>query len=253
MKPQSQSYGKYVDAHYRELIERYHPTILWNDIDYPKSGHPLEIMAEYYNSVPDGVIDDRSGVKHSDFKSPEYETLQKISPTKWEECRGLGRSFGYNRAEGEAETIAPDELIYLLVDIVSKNGNLLLDVGPEADGTIPAVQMKRLQALGTWLQQNGEAIYGTHPWKGADGETSEGIHVRFTQKDPALHATLLRQPKTPTITLKSLSLKAGSQIYLLGDTKPLGWSQQSDDIVVRWPSAVPGQYAYVLKLIGPIS
>jgi len=253
VKPQSQAYGKYVDAHYRELIERYHPTILWNDIDYPKSGHPLEIMAEYYNSVPDGVIDDRFGVKHSDFKSPEYETLQKISPTKWEECRGLGRSFGYNRAEGEAETIAPDELIYLLVDIVSKNGNLLLDVGPEADGTIPAVQMKRLQALGTWLQQNGEAIYGTHPWKGADGETSEGIHVRFTQKDPALYATLLRQPKTPTITLKSLSLKAGSQIYLLGDTKPLGWSQQSDDIVVRWPSAVPGQYAYVLKLIGPIS
>jgi alpha-L-fucosidase len=58
-----------------------------------------------------------------------------------------------------------DELIYLLVDIVSKNGNLLLDVGPEADGTVPTVQMKRLQALGAWLQLNGEAIYGTHPWK----------------------------------------------------------------------------------------
>jgi len=116
----------------RELIKRYHPAVLWNDIDYPKSGHPLQIMAEYYNTVPDGVIDDRFGVKHSDFKSPEYQTMDKISETKWEECRGLGRSFGYNRAEGEAETIAPDELIYLLADIVSKNGNLLLDVGPEA-------------------------------------------------------------------------------------------------------------------------
>ncbi len=173
----------------RELIQRYHPAVLWNDIDYPKSGHPLEIMAEYYNAVLDGVIDDRFGVQHSDFKSPEYQTLDKISETKWEECRGLGRSFGYNRAEGEAETIAPDELIYLLVDIVSKNGNLLLDVGPEADGTIPPVQMSRLQALGTWLQQNGEAIYGSRPWKRAVGETAEDIPVRFTRKFRSLRHT----------------------------------------------------------------
>ena len=252
VKPQSEAYGKYVDAHYRELIQRYHPAVLWNDIDYPKSGHPQQIMAEYYNAVPDGVVDDRFGVKHSDFKSPEYETLLTISQTKWEECRGLGRSFGFNRAEGEAETIPADELIYLLVDIVSKNGNLLLDVGPEADGTIPSTQMKRLQALGAWLQQNGEAIYGTHPWKRADGETSEGIHVRFTQKNSALYATLLGQPKTATITLKSLSLKTGSQVYLLGHAKPLAWSQKGDSISVRWPSGVPGGYAYVLKLVEPI-
>ncbi len=70
------------------------------------------------------MIDDRFGVAHSDFTSPEYAKLDKISPKKWEECRGLGRSFGYNRAEGQAETIAPGELIALLVDIVSKNGNL---------------------------------------------------------------------------------------------------------------------------------
>ena len=95
--------------------------------------------------MPDGVIDDRFGIKHSDFTSPEYEKLDQISEKKWEECRGLGRSFGYNRAEGENETIAPGDLIALLVDIVSKNGNLLLDVGPEADGTIPPVQMERLQ------------------------------------------------------------------------------------------------------------
>ncbi len=154
-------------------------------------------MAEYYNAIPDGVIDDRFGVNHSDFKSPEYQTLAKISATKWEECRGLGRSFGYNRAEGEAETIAPDELIYLLVDIVSKNGNLLLDVGPEADGTIPPVQMSRLEALGAWLRINGEAIYGTHPWTRAEGETAEGIYVRFTQKDSALYATLLVSQRLP--------------------------------------------------------
>lgn len=249
VKPQSQAYGQYVDAQMRELIKRYQPALLWNDIDYPKSGHPLEIMAEYYNAVPDGVIDDRFGVEHSDFKSPEYETLSKISATKWEECRGLGRSFGYNRAEGEAETIAPDELIYLLVDIVSKNGNLLLDVGPEADGTIPPVQMSRLEALGSWLRVNGEAIYGTHPWTRAEGETAEGIYVRFTQKDSDLYATLMGEPKTPAITLKGVSPKTGSQIFLLGNDKPLNWSQQGNNIRIDLPPSLPGKYAYVFRLV----
>jgi alpha-L-fucosidase len=251
VKPQSESYGKYVDAQVRELINRYHPAVLWNDIDYPKSGHPLKIMAEYYNTVPDGVIDDRFGVKHSDFTSPEYQTLTKISSTKWEECRGLGRSFGYNRAEGEAETIAPDQLIYLLVDIVSKNGNLLLDVGPESDGTIPPVQMERLQALGTWLRRNGEAIYGTHPWSRAEGETAERIPVRFTRSDSAVYAILLGKPKASTVTVKSLSAKPGTQIFLVGDAKPLTWSQQGEDIEIEMPSSLPDEYAYALKIAGP--
>ncbi len=250
-KPQSEAYGKYADGQIRELIERYHPALLWNDIDWPKSGHPLEIMADYYNAVPDGVIDDRFGVEHSDFITPEYEKLDHINTKKWEECRGLGRSFGYNRAEGEAETIAPDQLIYLLVDIVSKNGNLLLDVGPEADGTIPPVQMSRLQALGAWLRQNGEAIYGTHPWTRADGETVEQIPVRFTQKGKNLYAALLGEPKTGTVTVKSFRAEAGSAIYLLGESKPLHWSQTANDLTVHLPAKLPGKYAYVLRLTNP--
>jgi alpha-L-fucosidase len=253
VKPQSPEYGKYADAQMEELIGRYHPAVLWNDIDYPKSGKPLAIMAEYYNTVPDGVIDDRFGVPHSDFKSPEYQTLDKISPTKWEECRGLGRSFGYNRAEGEAETIAADELIYLLVDIVSKNGNLLLDVGPEADGTIPAVQLTRLKSLGAWLKINGDAIYGTKPWKRADGESLDGIRVRFTQKDSSVYATLLGKPKANAVTIRSLSPEPGTKISLLGGKGPLDWSQQGDDIKVSLPNVLPGEHAYVLKIAGPVS
>jgi alpha-L-fucosidase len=251
VKPESEEYGKYVDAQYRELIARYHPTVLWNDIDYPKSGHPLQIMAEYYNALPDGVIDDRFGVKHSDFKSPEYESMDKISATKWEECRGLGRSFGYNRAEGEAETIAPADLIYLLVDVVSKNGNLLLDVGPEADGTIAPVQMSRLEALGSWLGQNGEAIYSTHPWERAAGKTSEGINVRFTAKGNSVYATLLGKPTGPRLTLKSFTPKASSKFFLLGLTKQLSWSRHGDDTVIDLPSTLPGQYAYAFKIVQP--
>jgi len=85
------------------------------------------------------------------------------------------------------------------------------------------------------------------------GETAEGISVRFTRKDAAVYATLLGQPKTTSITLKSLSPKPGSQMFLLGNTKPVAWSQQGDDVRVDLPSTVPGHYAYVLKLEGPVS
>jgi alpha-L-fucosidase len=247
VQPQSEAYGKYADAHYRELIQRYKPALLWNDINYPKSGHPLELMAEYYQAVPDGVIDDRFGVPHHDFTSPEYETLTKINPNKWEECRGLGRSFGYNRAEGEAETIAPADLIYLLVDIVSKNGNLLLDVGPEADGTIPAVQLSRLHELGDWLRINGEAIYATHPWQRAEGITVENIPVRFTQKDSTVYAILLGVPKSNAITLKSVTLKPNSKLFLLGHADPLTWSQRSDDVVISLPPNLSAKYAIAFR------
>jgi alpha-L-fucosidase len=248
VKPQSEAYGKYADAQILELIARYHPAVLWNDIDWPKSGHPLQIMADYYNTVPDGVIDDRFGVKHADFTSPEYQKVDEIRKTKWEECRGLGRSFGYNRAEGEAETIAPDELIYLLTDIVSKNGNLLLDVGPEADGTIPPVQMERLRALGAWLQQNGEAIYDTRPWKRATGKSAEGIDVRFTQKSGNLYAILLGTPKHPEVTLFGVKARPGSALHLLGYAQPLKWSTQGENLKVELPETLPGQYAYALRL-----
>jgi alpha-L-fucosidase len=251
VKPQSAAYGKYADAQIEELIARYHPAVLWNDIDWPKSGQPLKIMADYYNTVPDGVIDDRFGVKHSDFTSPEYQKVDEIRATKWEECRGLGRSFGYNRAEGEAETIAPDELIYLLADIVSKNGNLLLDVGPEADGTIPPVQMERLRALGAWLNQNGESIYATRPWTRAVGKTAGGLDVRFTRKGDHLYAILLGKPKQSEVTLTDVAAQPGSALHLLGDATPIQWSADGKDLKVQLPASLPGQYAYVLRIQMP--
>jgi alpha-L-fucosidase len=93
-KPQSGAYEKYGDAQYHELIARYHPAVLWNDIDYPKSAPPAAIEAEFYNAVPDGAVYDRFGFSHSDCTSPEYSTRKQTNRKKSEEWRGLGPSCG---------------------------------------------------------------------------------------------------------------------------------------------------------------
>jgi alpha-L-fucosidase len=90
-KPQSGAYEKYGDAQYHELIARYHPAVLWNDIDYPKSAPPAAIEAEFYNAVPDGAVYDRFGFSHSDCTSPEYFTRKQTNRKKSEEWRGLAR------------------------------------------------------------------------------------------------------------------------------------------------------------------
>jgi alpha-L-fucosidase len=141
------------------------------------------------------------------------------------------------------------------VDIVSKNGNLLLDVGPEADGTIPAVQMERLKALGAWLKQNGEAIYDTTPWKQAAGKSAEGDDLRFTRKGDDLFVTVLGKPKGKTVTVAELASAAGARgnpsittIQLLGDSMPLEWSKVDNGLRVTLPQKLPGRYAYVFKV-----
>jgi alpha-L-fucosidase len=250
VKPQSQAYGDYAFAQIHELIDKYHPAVLWNDIDWPKTGRALQVEADYYNAIPSGVIDDRFGIKHADFTSPEYEKKDKISEKKWEECRGLGRSFGYNRAEGEKETIAPDELIALLVDIVSKNGNLLLDVGPEADGTIPPVQMERLKALGAWLKQNGEAIYDTTPWTHAEAKSAEGDDVRYTRKGDDLYITVLGKPKAQTLTLADVPAKQNATVTQLGLGDSLTTAAEGNGVRISLPAQLKGEHAYTFKLAG---
>ncbi|SKC74516.1 alpha-L-fucosidase [Krasilnikoviella flava] len=163
-------FARYAAAQLRELVDRFSPDVLWNDIDWPDAGkttapHGLAaLLREYLEAVPDGVVNDRWGVPFHGFWTREYSHVPETLAHPWEATRGLGWSFGYNEAEGPEHTIGERELIHLLVDVVSKNGNLLLNVGPRADGSIPGLQRDRLAALGRWLGAHGDAIYGTRPW-----------------------------------------------------------------------------------------
>ncbi len=248
--PQSDEYVKVADAHWRELIARYQPDILWNDISYPKNGDFDGITSTFYSLKPDGAINNRfgRGDGKSDFTTPEYSNFKTIVAKKWETCRGLGYSFGYNQAEGPEDMLSPAQLVHLLVDIVSKNGNLLLNVGPAADGTISALQLERLHALGEWMKVNGEAIYGTRPWTRPDGRTSGGEQVRFTRKGDVLYAILLARPQGASVVIEGLSPSPGSEIGLLGREGTLAWTQEGSDLVIKLPDSLPESYAYAIRM-----
>jgi alpha-L-fucosidase len=246
--PQSQEYASYADAHWRELIARYRPSVLWNDISYPKLGQTAQIFAEYYNSVPDGVINNRFSVPFADFTTPEYAKYDKITEKKWESCRGLGFSFGYNQVEGPEQVIAPDKLIALLIDIVSKNGNLLLNVGPRADGSISAIQADRLHKLGDWLSINGEAIFGTRPWSRPSASAPDGSDVRFTRKQDCLYTLFLKCPSDKQLTIPGVRAAPNTAVEILGSRGSCSIRQNGSDLVIEPSNALPKSSAIVAKI-----
>jgi alpha-L-fucosidase len=248
-------YPAYAEAQVRELIERYGPEVLWNDIAWPTRPEALwRLFADYYAAAPEGLVNDRwltpSWVTrllrvrparvladallrrlvrrgkvdftpprppHCDARTPEYGVFATARREKWECVRGIDKSFGYNRFSKEEDFLSERELIHSFADIVSKNGNLLLNVGPRGeDAAIPEPQLRRLEWLGAWLRTNGAAVYGTRPWRRAEGTTREGAAVRFTAKDGAVHAIVLGTPPGTTLTLEDFEAPEGARVELLG-------------------------------------
>jgi alpha-L-fucosidase len=233
--PQGDDYLEYADHHWRELIARYEPSLLWNDIGYPAAADLHALFADYYAAVPDGVVNNRfdflgsmSGQVHADFLTPEYSTDAGPGGKKWEATRGIGTSFGYNRAETDADYLSTAELVHLLVDIVANGGNLLLNVGPTGDGAIVWLQAQRLLGLGWWLRTNGPAIFGTRPWERPAGVTADGLGVRFTAAaeadGSAFYAVVLGTPSDASVEITDLDVPDGATVELLGHGAPLRWS-----------------------------
>lgn len=150
---------EYADYAYKqclELIENYKPSILWNDIGWPKQGEHMlpHLLSYFYNQIEDGIVNERFNGLYRDFATKEYKYGDSGRTMKWEMVRGMGLSFGYNADESEDKIISTSDLIHLLVATVADNGNLLINIGPKADGSIPKEQEKRLIELGRWMSVN---------------------------------------------------------------------------------------------------
>jgi len=250
-KSQTASYADYVTAHYNELIEKYKPDLLWNDINFPDKGDFVGVMANYFSTVPEGIINDRWNAKNKKiygFTTPEYQVLENKVDYKWETCRGIGNSFGYNAVETDVHYISADKLIDMFVDIVSKNGNLLLNIGPDAEGNIPAAQLSRLHALGKWLKVNGEGIFGTSTFDKAEGKSDTKARIRFTRKGKDVYCFLLDSISVNKITIKDISLNVKSIITITGNTTPLKWSQKNNEVTIEMPKKWQNEYATGFKI-----
>ncbi|MFB2579712.1 alpha-L-fucosidase [Herbiconiux sp. P15] len=189
LRPVDAAYNRYAGEHVRDLVRRFRPDILWNDIDWPDAGKRdgpdglAELFRSYYAAVPDGVVNDRWGVPHADFLTSEYESLRdrETAGRPWEYTRGLGLSFGYNRTEDESGTLSAAELARLWVDVVARGGRLLINVGPTASGRIPALQRATLEGFGRWREAIGGAAADVIAWPDPSSGVgpAEGPWLRF--------------------------------------------------------------------------
>lgn len=242
----------------REIIDRYHPSILWCDIGGDPAYYQSETwLGEFYADGvahhPEGVVaNNRCGLP-GDYETPEYDPIPAADGRFFESTRGLGASFGYNRAEQVDDYLTDAEAIFTLVDTVAAGGNLLLDIGPEADGTVPQVMRDRLLAMGRWLDLNGEAIYATAPWAMAqtDPVTSS---VRYTVgADGNLYALAEGWPGAELALGAPVALGATSVITLLGgDGGSLAHRTDGDQLVITMPdpSTTAAEHAFVLRITG---
>jgi len=233
----------------KELAERYKADIIWPDGEWyyaDKDQLSEEFLAWLYNesSVCDTVVvNDRWGSecrgKHGGHLTTEYgagsDGVKGAVVHPWEECRGIGRSFGFNRMETSEDYMTCEKCIETLVDVVSRGGNLLLNVGPTADGRIPAIMQDRLLAMGRWLETNGEAIYGSTRWAKADRElVKKGVY--FTQGGEAVYLISMRWPQEP---LRIAGLSSVKEVSLLGGNERISWNVEKGVLTIDPPVVRP--------------
>lgn len=286
---------RYVTQHlfpqFKDVVTHVKPAIIFSDGEWELTSaqwRSPELLAWLYNEslVKDSVVvDDRWGSdtrhKHGGYYTTEYTSGMQGSTHPWEESRGMGYSYGYNRMETLKDYHTGRQLLLMLIDIVSRGGNLLLDIGPRADGHIPVIMEERLIHIGDWLGVNGEAIYDTQAWvRPAQWSSGTIPHLEqkefmaeyditnlvdqpkpgyarvdafFTSKGGTLYAILPRWPEHEFV-VENTDIDSAAKVTLLGDTQPLHWRAVGNGVAVELPlqlrASIPPRDAYVLKIEG---
>ena len=247
-----------------ELVDRFTPKLIYFDWwihQLAFKPYLPKFAAYYYNHVPDGVINYKldsfeKGTAVFDIERG-YET--EIKPEPWQTCTSVSKnSWGYINHHVYKE---PAAIIHHLVDIVSKNGCMLLNIGPKPDGAIPDEEQEILREIGRWLKVNSEAIYGSRPWK-VFGEgptkipagqfsdndvTFTGRDIRFTTKDDKLFAITLGEPGD-VVEIKSLVGENVSAVKMPGYEKSLSWVQDESGLRIDAPKDKTGRHAWVFEI-----
>lgn len=258
--------SKYVDDYMipqlKDIVLRYLPDIVWTDGAWDHTSDQwksADFLAWLYNESPvkqTVVVNDRWGKetrsKHGDFFTTEYDhghdRTDSLKFHPWEECRGIGGSFGYNQNENMEDYQTSEALIHTLIQKVAGGGNFLLNVGPTASGHIPVIMQQRLADIGGWLKVNGEAIYETN---GCDYAllNSENPSLYFTTKANHVYVIITRWDNHD-ITLKGL--KNVVAVEMLGYNGKIEYKEKSNEIILVPPCVnpanLPGKYAWVYKV-----
>jgi alpha-L-fucosidase len=258
-----------------ELVEKYHPDIVYFDWWIGQASirtNLTKFAAFYYNSSLKygdhvGVINykDYAMQEHAAVLDLERGQLGDIRSLYWQtDTSASNKSWGYIKDDTFK---SPEFVIHQLIDIVSKNGNLLLNIGPRSDGTIPDDVQQVLLDVGAWLNVNGEAIYGTRPWRiYGEGPTKvaagsfhdvdithyTSLDFRFTTKGDMLYAIGLGWPTNGEVVIRSLAQTVGSEhvqtVVLLGSDAKLQFTQRADGLHIQLPAQAPTKYAYALRV-----
>lgn len=282
---------RYIKEHmtpqFKDLVTRYKPSIIFSDGEWDLTSAEWStpaLMAWLFNESPvknEVVINDRWGKdsrhRHGGYWTTEYTPGMSGMEHPWEESRGMGFSYGYNRAERLEHYHSGRELIIMFVDLVSRGGNFLLDIGPGGDGTIPVIMEERLIQMGDWLKVNGEAIYGTRPWTATrQWGAGQAPKVEYNKEYETAYdvMTLVDKPAAGQAAIEAFFTSKGQDVYailphwpggrfvirgvtgvksatLLGSSAPLKFAPVPGGVAVSLP-ALPadllGQPAWTVKL-----